>query len=296
MTTPVLLIIIAAAFLHALWNLGSRHYRNRAGFIWGLGLWSGIWALLCFPFALQQMDWSVVPILCGLLSGLALSIYYRCLERAYRYGDISIVYPIIRSSPLWVSLIGVSFLGAELSGLAWTGIGLTLAGVFILPLGQLRSRAVIQEEQMRSKASLFAIGASIGTCMYTLSDKVAMDLSAAGPLAGVALAGVSSSSKMFFWYFVDPAARVGFNWKKLTVEGLPVWQMAGYGFCAFAAYALVIGAMIYADAGRVLAVSNLSVVLGAVGGILFFKERSGLLTRILGLILVVAGVVMLRLF
>lgn len=261
-----------------------------------MGLWSGIWALLCLPFTFRQIDWSMVPVVCGLLSGLALSIYYRCLERAYRYGDISIVYPIIRSSPLWVSLIGVTFLGAHMSGLAWVGVALTIAGVFVLPLGQLRSQRIVQEGPMGTKASLFAVGASMGTCMYALSDKVAMDFAATGPLAGVALSAISSSSKMFFWLFVDPSARQGFDWRKMTVAQVPVWQIAGYGFCAFAAYALVIGAMIYADAGRVLAVSNLSVVLGALGGIVFFQERSGLYSRVIGLVLVVAGIVMLRLF
>lgn len=289
-------MVIIAAVLHASWNLGSRRFRGKPGFVWGIGFWGAIGAGLSFPFVFSQIEWSWIPVACGLFSGLTLAFYYCCLERAYRFGDISIVYPIIRSSPLWVALAGVMFLDARLSLLAWLGILLTLLGVFILPLGALRRRgALAAEHTVRLHASLFAVGASFGTSLYTLSDKVAMDQAALGPFAGMALAGIASTSKIGFWAMLDPAARLGFEWRRLSVEGIPFYWMAFFGFCAFASYVIVIGALIYADAGRVLAVNNLSVVLGSIGGILFFKERSDIAIRIAGLVMALAGITLLRL-
>lgn len=296
MTTGILLWVVFAAFLHAAWNLGSRRYRDLPGFVWGMGTWSGIWAALAFPIAVWQIAWSWLPLLCGLISGLALAFYYSCLERAYRTGDISIVYPIIRSSPLWVALIGVAFMGAQLSPMAWGGILLTLCGIFILPLGRLRYRTLPGDSRLRLSASLFAFGASLGTCIYTLSDKIAMDHAAIGPLAAIGVGAIASTSKLLFWKALNPAASVGFDWRRMSVPGFPAWKLAGFGLCAFGAYAIVIGALMFADAGRVLAVSNLSVVLGAIGGMLFFHERSDIAIRILGLLLTVAGITLLRLY
>ncbi len=296
MSTAILLWVVFAACLHAAWNLGSRHYRDRAGFTWGIGVWGAVWAALALPFFVGQIDWGWVPLACGLISGFALALYFSCLERAYRSGDISIVYPVIRSSPLWVALVGVLFLQAQLSMLAWGGILLTLCGVFILPLGRLRYRTLPGDTRLRLSATLFAFGASFSTCIYTISDKIAMDHASAGPLAGIALAGIASTSKLIFWTVLNPGAKVGFDWRRLSVNGVPTWKMASFGFCAFGAYAIIICALIYADAGRVLAVSNLSVVLGAVGGVLFYRERSDIAVRITGLLLTVAGITLLRLF
>lgn len=297
MSTSVLLMVIIAAVLHASWNLGSRHHRAKPGFIWGIGIWTAIWATLSFPFVFTQMEWSWIPVTCGLLSGLSLALYYRCLERAYRTGDISIVYPIIRSSPLWVALAGVFILDDKLSALAWLGILLTLLGVFILMFPSLlRFRKVRWHQAIPLSAILFAFGASFATCLYTLSDKVAMNHAALGPFAGVALAGIASTSKLCFWSILDPAARVGFVIRKLSPAGIPTYWMATFGFCAFAAYVIIIGAFIYADAGRVLAVSNLSILLGSIGGILFFKERSDIGMRLIGLTVTLVGIILIRLY
>lgn len=295
MSTAVLLVVIATAILHAVWNLGSRHYRGRPGFVWAIGCWSGIWSLIFLPLTFGHIEWTWIVFACGVFSAFALSIYYTCLGKAYQTGDISLVYPLIRSSPLWVAIIGVIFLGEALSPLAWLGLVLTLLGVLVLPIGRIPVRARA-DRQTRRVAALFAICASFGTCGYTLSDKVAMDAAALGPLAGIALTAISSVLKMGFWGLFDPQARVGFQWHRLSIPGMSTAKVAAFGLCIFAAYGGVICALIYADAGRVLAVNNLSVVLGAVGGIIFFKERSNVGFRLLGLALVITGIVFLRLF
>lgn len=296
MSTTVLLVVIATAFLHAIWNLGSRHYRERPGFVWAIGCWSGIWSLIFLPFTFWHLQWNWIVLACGVFSAFALSVYYTCLAKAYKTGDISLVYPLIRSSPLWVAIIGVIVLGEALSPLAWLGLVLTMCGVLVLPIGRIPAGAPPADRQTRRIAALFAIAASFGTCGYTLSDKIAMDAAALGPLAGIALTAISSVLKMGFWGLFDPKARVGFEWHRLSIPGMSTAKVAAFGLCIFAAYAGVICALIYADAGRVLAVNNLSVVLGAVGGILFFKERSNVGFRLLGLALVITGIVLLRLF
>lgn len=300
MSTEIFLLVLLGAAFNAAWNLAVRGYREKPGFVWGVGVWSGIWPLVFIPFVYTHLAWNLTTLLCGLTSGFCLSIYYFFLEKAYRCGEVSVIYPIIRSSPLWVAMAGVMFMGVEMSWLAWTGMLMTLAGVSILPLVQLRKQRQIIPDFVKPAghqwAPLLALGASLGTSLYSLSDKVAMDMSALAPMAGVALTSISSTSKLLFWSVLTPTARRGFEWKRLSPAGVPTWATALCGFAVFAAYTIIICAFQYSDAGRVMAIYNVSIVLVAVGGVVFFKERSGIWVRILGLGMTLAGVTLLRLF
>lgn len=300
MSTEVFLLVLLGAAFSAGWNLTVSGYRNKPAFVWGVGVWSGIWPVVFIPFVYSHLAWTWTTLLCGLASGFFLSVYYFFLEKAYRSGEVSVVYPIIRSSPLWVALVGVLFMGVDMSLLAWCGLVLTLVGVSILPLAQLRKRRQVIPDFVKPEghqwAPLLALATSLATCLYSLSDKLAMDLSALAPMAGVALTSISSTTKLFFWGILCPSARRGFEWQRLSASGVPTWVTALCGFSVFAAYTIIICAFQYSDAGRVMAVFNVSIVLVAVGGVVFFRERSGLKIRLLGVLLTVAGISMLRLF
>ncbi len=297
MTTQLLALLILSSCLHAAWNLAGRKWRGVSDFLWGVGVWTGIWAITAFPFAVHSLQWQPTLILCAVASGTALGGYMFFVERAYRTGDISLVYPLIRSSPLWVSLLSVLFFGETLSPAAWGGVLCATLGVCVLPLRSLHPKAAVSLAPSVGRTGiLFALAASFCTCVYSLSDKVAMELAATGVLAGAGLVGVSWPLGLFVWAGLHRNGRRGFHWRTLTVPPVSLWQMALYGLCSYLAYTIVIGVMIHAGAGRVLAVTNLGVVLGALGGILFFGERERALPRLLGLGLVVTGIILLRLF
>jgi drug/metabolite transporter (DMT)-like permease len=116
------------------------------------------------------------------------------------------------------------------------------------------------------------------------------------PKAGLAFLSLSGTISLFFWYLIDRPAYTGFSMRKLRISSLPFSQVIFFGFCAFAAYAITISAMGYAGAGKVLAVTNLSLLFGSLGGILFFNERSYLLNRVAGLILLVIGITLIKFF
>ena len=67
-----------------------------------------------------------VPLYAGIIlygSGAALLIY------ALRHGELSVLYPFIALSFIWVSVLSIIFLGESMSWINWGGILLILGGV-----------------------------------------------------------------------------------------------------------------------------------------------------------------------
>ncbi len=53
---------------------------------------------------------------------------------ALRGGELSLIYPLISTSFVWVALLAKKYLGEEINSWKWSGIFLILAGVFLLML------------------------------------------------------------------------------------------------------------------------------------------------------------------
>ncbi len=55
---------------------------------------------------------------------------------ALRGGEVTVLYPIITSSYIWVSLASIYFFGEKMNLFKWIGIFLIVAGIVIITLGQ----------------------------------------------------------------------------------------------------------------------------------------------------------------
>lgn len=124
------LLALAAAVLHAAWNLWVKQSGDRWLSLWGQmtagGLASG--ALLLFVGWPQNLAWWPV-----ITSGLIHVVYILALARAYNIGDFSVTYPIARGTgALLAAVAGVMFLNDSLSLLTFTGIAISIAGIYML--------------------------------------------------------------------------------------------------------------------------------------------------------------------
>lgn len=66
------------------------------------------------------------------MSAAAETLYFLALGLAYKDGDLSVVYPLTRSSPMFVAILATLFLGEELTAWGVLGILLIFLGVYIL--------------------------------------------------------------------------------------------------------------------------------------------------------------------
>ncbi len=81
-----------------------------------------------------------------LLGGLALYVIAAVLLIiALKFGELSVLYPAIATSFIWVNIFSVILLNEDISLLRWAGAGLIILGVSLIGLG---SRTVTK---MRSR-------------------------------------------------------------------------------------------------------------------------------------------------
>lgn len=93
-----------------------------AAIVAALGKWRN-------PFELAPRTWLFLT-----LSGLATGASWVCYFRALKMGEASKVAPVDKLSVVLVALFAVIFLGERPVPREWAGIGLVVAGVFVLAL------------------------------------------------------------------------------------------------------------------------------------------------------------------
>ena len=131
MSGLTLLLVLLSAITHAGWNLAGKKAGPSIGYFWLASLWGLLLGLpLVLPFtwplllALSPPIWAWL-----LLSGLFQALYIWGLAEAYRRGELSALYPLIRSSPLIL---------LHLSTQVWQTHGRKKYGIFYLRVGLVR--------------------------------------------------------------------------------------------------------------------------------------------------------------
>jgi drug/metabolite transporter (DMT)-like permease len=278
-TTPILLFVLFAAFLHALWNAllkkGNDPVVDTAA-IWAGSALSVAPFLFVLPLPARETWW--------LLSGSIVVhlAYYFTLVQAYKRGALSAVYPIMRGvAPVFVTLVSLAGFGEPLRSAHVFAIALICAGVLAVS-GVWQRRA-----GMSSATFAFAVLTALLVAAYTLIDgqgarRAGNALSYLVWLAflqGVLVLGIAATLRRN----ALAATWAGVN-KKTAVLG---------GAASSGAYAITLWAMTHAPVALVAALREVSVLFATLLGAWMLKERVSW-QRWLGAGLVVVGVVMLR--
>jgi drug/metabolite transporter (DMT)-like permease len=273
MPASALLLALAAAVVHATWNLllsGAEDTHSASAVALVVG------TLVFLPVALigWRFQSSAVPYVAA-SSALEL-VYLVLLATAYSVAAMGFVYPIARgSAPVLVLIAGAVVSGTRVSGLAAVGVLLVAFGIVLV-------RGVRAAGRPRD----LALALSVGVCIagYTLVDKhgiaranplayleVVFGLTAIGYVAGV-------------WRVRGGAAlRAAVGWKTV---------LAGVGF--FGAYALTLAALRLAPAASVAAVRESSVLMAAAALAVGGREQLGP-ARFAGAVAVVGGIALISL-
>lgn len=185
MSPLALALVLASASLHATWNL----FAKRAGastrgpaFVFAF---SALTAVLYAPIAISQGGLAFTQI--GLAGGVAVlgsSVlhvgYFLSLQRGYRVGDLSLVYPLARGGgPLLATLGAIAWFGERPSAVALAGTGLVVLATITLASG--RSRVAGSLGRLAPGLAWGAVTAAfIGA--YTLWDARAVAIVGVPPL------------------------------------------------------------------------------------------------------------------
>lgn len=239
MAPLALVLVLAAATFHALWNRLLHVTADRAATM-AVGNLAG--GLLLLPATLAAPPGAVLPL--AALSAVAEAAYALYLSAAYRRGALSVAYPLGRgTAPLLVTLGGWLVLAQRPGPPALAGALALAAGLALV--------AVAGRRAGQHAAVAFALLTGIAIAAYSVIDARAVReasppgyLGAVLLLTGVLLAG---------WLRGDRT-----RLRRALRPGLGV--AAG----STAAYLLVLLAFQHADAGRVSTLREISVLIGIV--------------------------------
>ena len=180
MTLGALILILAAAVIHATWNLINKQASGHATFTWIVAVLS---ALFYAPATIAiieiwQLKFSFVEV--GMMAGSAAlhTGYFLLLNQGYRVGDLSLVYPLARGTgPLLSTVAAIIFLGERPSVVAVVGALLIIGGVMVLAGNFARLR------QSGTRAAVgYALITGLFIAAYTLWDKQAVSHFAIMPM------------------------------------------------------------------------------------------------------------------
>lgn len=136
MTAGAIALVVAAALIHATWNLLAKRAAS-AGAAFVLA-YSGIAAILYAPAALWLIatggvPWSLAAVGFVLLSGMIHLGYTLTLQRGYREADLSVVYPVARGTGPMLSTFGaILILGEPATLMGLTGMALVVTGIGLI--------------------------------------------------------------------------------------------------------------------------------------------------------------------
>ena len=278
----VLLLVIPAAFTHAIWNYLTKKAGGGSLFI---GLVAAVSTVVYFPIVLWtivkgEMSLNVIQIIWLIVSGLWHMVYFCLLEYCYRHGDLSIVYPLTRGSGVFLATIcAVVFLGERPSVLALGGIGLILTGVFVLT----RCTGKKEKDSTNTKQQyICALICGITIAAYTLWDKFAVSSLSLNPL-------------LISWCqnFVLFIALLMFNFRKRD-KVLAHWEknwpkVVGVGILCPLSYILILIAMTFCPVSYISPIRELSILVGTFLGTKCLDEAANW-WRMVGAGIMVTGI------
>ena len=127
----ICLILISSIF-HAFWNILTQTSKNSQYFSGLKGIWITFLAVLYFMITGYPGHISGELYFWAVLSGLLHGLYILRLSRAYNTQDISYVYPIARSAPVFDPVCAYFLLGEQLTALMILAIFVIILSIYTL--------------------------------------------------------------------------------------------------------------------------------------------------------------------
>lgn len=283
MNATALAMVLAGAVCHAIWNVIAKKTSGGPGFVWLYGAVSllaavppGIWTAWNHGQHFDAIMW-----LAALTSGLVHVLYSIVLQKSYKVGDFSTVYPIARGTgPLLTVLIAVFLLGEHPSAIGWMGISGILLGIFVSSGRLMRSEGIdIRRRRLGLIWGLFT-GAFIAA--YTVIDGWSIRSLGMNPILFYCVGLV------FRTLLLAPLAAS--SGRALISQWKAQWRhVIAVGLLSPAAYLLILFALQSAPLTYVAPIREISMLVGTILGGRLLKEAIHT-PQIVGVFLMLLGV------
>jgi len=253
-------LVLSAAVLHAIWNALTKSSADRVITLAGVMFTSLVVGVVasCFLPAPAPEARRYLALSACFHFGYQLFLLY-----AYRFGDLSLVYPIARgSAPLVVAVLGASFAGEVPGTVQACGIGLASLAMTSFAFDP----RVAHPDVARSVAAAFVTAAMIGS--YSFLDGQGTRL-AGSPWSYIAWNCWATAIAFCVFALVRQRGQL---WPFLGAAGL---RGMGGGLLAVLGYGIVLWAMSRGAMANVAALRETSVVFAAAIGSRLLGEGFG---------------------
>lgn len=284
-----LILILISAVLHPLWNMLLKKSEDKVVFYFNIHLFfTLLFSFILFiyaPKSIRVSGWIWI-----VLSSIAHFFYQIYLCRSYELGDLSLTYPIIRSTPLFVAFMGIIFLKERLSAMAVLGIILTVFGAQIINQKKISIVEFFQFWKQEDKKIIIAATlTAFFSALYSVVDK--KGVLEIEPILFFYLF-FAISGLMFGLYLLFFKEKMRNYWALTKKDKIKITLAA---ILEFSSYILILYAFRLANVAVVVAIRQISVVFGALIGIKILKERYAKV-RILASLIIFIGVYLLVVF
>jgi drug/metabolite transporter (DMT)-like permease len=274
----IVLLVLAAALMHAAWNALVKTSRDVSLDTALVACTAALLALTLLPFLPlpAPASWPFLAI-----SFAVQLAYYRLLAAAYRHGDLSYAYPLMRGmAPPLVAGAGAFILNDPASPWLWTGVALVSTGVIMIGGWRLISARV------PSRATRFALANAAVIAAYTLVDGI-----------GVRQSGNAMSYGLWLFFLIGVPIVPLVLWRRgrvLAAHLRSQWPRSLLsGSLSVVVYLIALWAMTQAPIAAVAALRETSVIFAALIGAVWLKEPFGR-QRIAGACVVAVGIALLK--
>ena len=280
METNLYLLIIFAAFLHASWNGMVKNFEDKV-----ISVSAIVFGHL--PVAIVVMLFLPLPTLKSvpyiILSALIHQGYQYYLISAYKFGDLTKVYPIARGTgPIIATLISIAVLGVLISNFQIASIVLISFG--IVSLGFLSGNS-----QKNNKAVFYALGTGFFIGLYSLADGYGARIS----LSPLSFIGWSFILNALIFPFTLKFMNYSNVFSRVMKEAKIIFWLGGT--ISYIVYAIVVWGFTKAPIPLACALRESGIIFSIIIGILFLNEKISIY-KVLSIILIFLGVVGLKVF
>jgi drug/metabolite transporter (DMT)-like permease len=268
-------LVVAAACLHALWNLAAKRMSGNLGVFWlGLCLTGIVLAPFAMSSALQSFDLAGLPYIVA--TAVIHTAYFALLAAGYRRGGLSTVYPLARGTGVaGTAIVAGAVIEQRISAVGALGIGAVCLGILLLGFRELRRPA-----STRSWLLGLAVGCTITG--YSVVNK--LGVGRVSPV--VYIAGLATGTVILLAPLVFFGHRQEFRNAWRHHKGASLW----IGLTSMGTYLLIL----FANASYIVAARELSIAVAVVFGVTVLKEPLTLAKRMSAAAIVV-GVVLVKL-
>lgn len=275
--TEASLAIVASVLMHVTWNLLARQQPREVFALWWVLL---AHLILLAPWGLYtlltEVTWTLPFALLLAISAAANALYFFGLKQAYQHAPVSVVYPLVRSSPVLIAVWSYWLFGEKLGSTVWIGMVVSVIGLIIL--------AATSRNGSDRIALPWAALAMLSTSVYSLSDKAASThIESFGGLLGFISFGYFAA-----WAALTVQLRITEK-RWVPLQRLRPSLMVIGGLSVGLAYVLVIHAMRAMPAAVVVTFTNAGIVLATLASVILFRERTFWRWRVFAAIVVTTG-------